>query len=234
MSSEFEKLAAELETLAKAQPASEEDKVLAAAKDAGVDTAAVGEDAAVDGGGAPAGDGDGAAGDGDGDGDGDEVLGKSFDVVGDDGQTVKAYDATELIKSMSDRIVELETGFADVAERREHLGKSLGLMTDLIKSQSAQITKQAEQLETLQKSVAALGNQGAGRKAILTLNEKPELALAKSSQPDGVSGKDLLAKAEAGLLAGRLTASDVSRTEAYLNKGMSPPADLVSRVMGNQ
>lgn len=230
MSSEFEKLAAELETLVKAQPASEEDKVLAAAKDAGVDTAAVGEDAATDGGDAPAGDGDAPAGDGD----GDEVLGKSFEVVGDDGQTVKAYDATELIKSMSDRIVELETGFADVAERREHLGKSLGLMTDLIKSQSAQITKQAEQLETLQKSVAALGNQGAGRKAILTLNEKPELALAKSSQPDGVSGKDLLAKAEAGLLAGRLTASDVSRTEAYLNKGMSPPADLVSRVMGNQ
>lgn len=231
MSSEFEKLAAELETLAKAQPASEEDKVLAAAKDAGVDTDAVGEDAAADGGDAPSGDG---AASGDGDGDEDEVLGKSFDVVGADGEPVKAYDATELIKSMATRIDELETGFADVAERREHLGKSLGLMTDLIKSQSAQITKQAEQLETLQKSVAAMGNQGAGRKAILTLNEKPDLALAKSAQPDGVSGNDLLAKAEAGLKAGRLTASDVSRTEAYLNKGMSPPADLVSRVMGNQ
>lgn len=232
MSSEFEKLAAELETLAKAQPASEEDKVLAAAKEAGVDTNSVGDDAAVDGKGAS--EGAGATGAGDDDGDEDDVLGKSFDVVGANGEPVKAYDATDLIKSMTARLDELETGFSDVAERREHLGKSLGLMTDLIKSQSAQITQQAEQLATLQKSVAALGNQGAGRKAILTLNEKPELALAKSSQPDGVSGNDLLAKAEAGLKAGRLTASDVSRTEAYLNKGMSPPADLVSRVMGNQ
>ncbi len=43
MSSEFEKLAAELEVLAKAQPVTEEDKVLAAAKEAGVDTDQVGD-----------------------------------------------------------------------------------------------------------------------------------------------------------------------------------------------
>lgn len=233
MSSEFEKLASELETLAKAQPATEEDKVLAAAQDAGVDTDQVADAASTDDATDPTADVASDADDEDED-DGDEALGKSFEVVGANGEAVKAYDATDLIKSLNGRVEGLETGFADVAERRESLGKSLGLITDLLKSQSAQITKQADEIATLQKSIGTLGNQGAGRKAVLTLSEKPDLALTKSVQPDGVSGNELLAKADAGQKQGRLTASDVARVEAYLNKGMSPPADLVSRVMGNQ
>lgn len=235
MSSEFEKLATELETLAKAQPATEEDKVLAAAKEAGVDTAAVGESA--EGADGKAADGAAAA-DGDagnkGNGDDDDVLGKSFQVVGDDGKPVKAYDATELIKSLNERVAGLETGFEDVAERKEHLGKSLGLISDLLKSQSTQITQQAEQIATLQKSITDMGDQGRGRKAVITVTEKPAPAMTKSMQPEGLTGNAFMAKAMAAQKDGRITALDVSIAEGSLNRGIPVREDIVSRVMGNQ
>lgn len=237
MSSEFEKLATELETLAKAQPATEEDKVLAAAKEAGVDTAAVGEIA--EGAAGKAADGAAAAGTDGGAGnegkvDDDEVLGKSFQVVGDDGKPVKAYDATELIKSLNERVAGLETGFEDVAERKEHLGKSLGLISDLLKSQSTQITQQAEQIATLQKSITDMGDQGRGRKAVITVTEKPAPAMTKSMQPEGLTGNAFMAKAMAAQKDGRITALDVSIAEGSLNRGIPVREDIVSRVMGNQ
>ena len=222
MSSEFEKLASELETLAKAQPATEEDKVLAAAKDAGVNTDEIGD----------AGDGAdaGAASDGDGDeddGDEDGVLGKSFQVMGGSGSPVKAYDATALIKSLVARLDVAESELADVAERREHLGKSLGLITDLIKSQS-------EQIDALKKAVVELGGQGRGRQAVLTVTEKPAPAMAKSVQEEGLSGKDFMAKAMDAQRAGRISGHEVSVAEGSLNRGIAVPAHIVSRVMGNQ
>lgn len=227
MSSEFEKLASELETLAKAQAPTEEDKVLAAAKDAGVDTDQVGDasgdanpDAAAD----AAGD-HGADGDGD---DDDEVLGKSFDVVGRDGAPVKAYDATDLIKSLNERIGGLEAGLEDVSERREHLGKSLGFITDLLKSQ-------AEQIVSLQKAIDDMGSQGRGRKAMLTVTEKPDTTtMAKSVQDEGLSGKEFMAKAMDAQKSGRISGHEVSVAEGSLNRGIPVPAHIVSRVMGNQ
>jgi len=225
MSSEFEKLAAELEVLAKAQPVTEEDKVLAAAKEAGVDTDQVGDaddtnpdaDADADGDHGPDGDGD----------EDDEVLGKSFQVVGADGAPVKAYDATDLIKSLNDRIGGLESEKAEDAERREHLGKSLESIADLLKAQS-------EQIDTLQKAMVNMNKQGVGRKAVLTVNEKPDTTMAKSVQSDGLDGKEFMAKAMGALKSGRISAMDVSIAEGSLNRGIPIREDIVSRVMGNQ
>lgn len=229
MSSEFEKLAAELEMLAKAQPTTEDDKVLAAAKDAGVDTNQVGEvaetskdkKAAKD-----AGFEDEDEGDGD-DDDEDEVLGKSFQVTGGDGQHIKAYDATDLIKSLNDRVFGLESVIGEDADRREHLGKSLEMISDLIKSQ-------AEQIETLQQAMVNMSKQGVGRKAVLSVNEKPETTMTKSVQAEGMDGKEFMAKAMSAMKSGRISAMDVSIAEGSLNRGIAVRADIVSRVMGNQ
>lgn len=223
MSSEFEALANQLETLAKSQGSSEDDKVLAAAKEAGVD---VGGDGDGD-------EGAGASGSGvDGDGDGDDMLGKSFDVVDAEGKPAKAYDATALLKSMGERIEALEGGIADVAERREHLGKSLGLIAELLEANASTIKAQGEQIADMRKSLDALGAKGTGRKAVLTINERPE-PLGKSVQANTLSREEFLAKADGAQKAGRLLVGDMPRMEAYLNKGMPVPADIVSRVMGN-
>lgn len=233
MSSEFEKLASELEVLAKAQKPTEEDKVLEAAETAGVDVDQIGDGAGKgDAGALPNAD-DGAKG-GDEDGDEDEVLGKSFQVMGGDGSPVKAYDATDLIKSLNERIMGLESGFEDVAERREHLGKSMGLITDLLKSQSTQLIEQAQNIATLRKSIEDMGGQGRGRKAVIAISEKPELTMTKSVQPEGLSGQDFMAKAMDAQRLGRITANDIAIAEGSLNRGLAVPVGIVSRVMGNQ
>jgi len=230
MSSEFEKLADELEVLAKAQESpSEEDKVLMAAQEAGVDT-----DQMMGG----AGDMDDMDGEDDMDDEDDEqddkMLGKSFSVQGADGQPVRAYDATDLIKSLNARMVGLETSVGDEGERRVHLGKSLAVIADLLKTQQDCIASQDQQITALTKSVEALGGQGRGRRAVVSVSENPGAAMTKSMQPEGLSRNDFLAKAESAQKAGRISGRDVALAEAYLNSGKPMPAALVSRVMDVQ
>ena len=223
MSSEFEKLAAELEVLAKAQPATEEDKVLAAAKEAGVDTDQVGDtktsdekdDAAADAAGVDGPDGD--------DDEDDEVLGKSFEVMGNDGAPVKAYDATDLIKSLNDRVAGLESGLGDVAERREHLGKSLGLITDLLKAQ-------ADQIDSLQKAVVNMGKLGAGRKAVLTVTERPDTTpMTKSVQPQ-MNTETFMMKANAAYNAGRISGKELTVCDVSLRHNETIDAGLIKKI----
>ncbi len=212
MSSEFEKLAAELEMLAKAQPATEEAKVLAAAKEAGVDTDQVGEKSE---------DVDDKDDLGDLDDDGDEVLGKSYTAVDAAGQSVKAYDATDLIKSMQERLGGLEQSTTDDADRREHLGKSLNLITDLIKSHS-------DQIETLQRTIVNLSNQGAGRRAVLTVNEKPEASMVKSAP--AMNTETFMMKANSAFAAGRISGKDLTVCDVSLRHGEAIDAGLLNRI----
>ena len=215
MSSEFEKLAAELEVLAKAQPATEEDKVLAAAKEAGVDTDQIGDTKNPD----AEDDADGVDGpDGDDDED-DEVLGKSFQAVGADGQPVKAYDATDLIKSLSSRMADVE---AATSGDKEHLGKSLTLMADMLKSQ-------ADQIDTLQKAVVAMSKLGTGRKAVLTVNEKPEPAMMKSA-PQAMNTETFMMKANAAFNAGKISGKDLTVCDVSLRHGESIDAGLINKI----
>lgn len=236
MSSEFEKLAEELELLAKAKGETA-DTVAASAEEAGIDPedyaeAPVGADGGEGGdGGEDAGadvDADGGGADGEdagADSEDDEVLGKSFEIETADGGRARAYDATALIKSLNERLVEVEAERAEEAERREHLGKSLELMTSLLKSQGEQINALSSQIESLR-------GEGRGRKAVLTVTEKPEPAMAKS-QPEGIPASEFMAKALDAQRGGRISSRDVSIAEASLNRGVQVPEHIVRRVMGN-
>lgn len=217
MSTEMQKLEDELATLAKAVAASEDDKVLAAAKEAGV----VPPNPAKK---------DGDKGDHDED-DGiipedeedDAMLGKSFSVVGDDGTPVKAYDATSLLKSLMGRVEGIETSAQGVAGDRESILKSVGSITSLLKAQAAQ-------LETLKKSVAEIGGSGKGRQAVLSIAGKPDTAMIKSTQPEGLSGAEFMAKAMDAQKNGLLTGHQVAVAEASLNRGMPVPPGIVAIV----
>jgi hypothetical protein len=221
MTTEFDQLAADLEVLAKAQPAAtEEDKVLAAAKEAGVDTDAVGETAetGADTGAEAAPEGKKPDGDGDED---DEVLGKSFQATDADGNLVKAYDATDLIKSLGERVAGLESGLENVAERRESLAKSLGSISTILNSQK-------EQIETLQKAMVTLGNQGSGRKAVLTVTEKPDQTLAKAEPT--ITPDSFMAKADSAWKAGRITGKDLTTCSVAMRMGDQIDAGLLSKI----
>lgn len=240
MKSEFSKLAEDLETLAKSQgEMTEEQKIAAAAAAAGHvepdgdegaaaasgdndgDEGAAGTDSLE---GAAAGADNGNNGD-----EGDDVLGKSFDVMTAGGEKVKAYDATALLKSLSERMETIEGSIATNEEDRESIAKSLSSIADLLKSN-------ANEIETLKKSLADMGDQGRGRKAVLTVMEKPQVGtMAKSEGASGAMGrKEFMAKADEAMKAGRISGGELSLAETYLNRGGAVPEEIVSRVMGNQ
>lgn len=215
--SQFEKLMGELQTLgtesdelAKALPADDgkdEKKIQAAAEDGGLDA------------------GGDAAGEGDGEPDGDECcappLAKSMKVTLEDGTAVEAVDGTALVKALQDQVGALS---GKLTETETAMVKSLESAVSVIKSQG-------ELLKSLTEKVAALGNEGRGRKAVVTVHERKDGAtLAKSEQP-GLTPDEFFAKALEAQKAGRITGSDVAVAEAHLNKGLPVPAGILQRVV---
>lgn len=217
----FEKLMEDLELLAKAQPDADADED----GDAKI-AAAAGEDAAAEAAAASGGEGgddadlgeDDAGPDVGGDDDEGEPMGKSLSFTLEDGTTVEAIDGTELVKSLIHRV---EITEADMT-------KALGTAVDLIKSQGEQLKEQSELIKSLQEQVKALAGEGRGRKAVVSVTERP--SVLKKSEPEGITPDQFMAKAIDAMRAGRLTGHDVARAESYLNRGMDVPADIVARV----
>lgn len=214
----FDALLAELttahdETITKAlkpaDGASDDKKIVAAAADGGVDTAKVGDKDDKDGKAAVV-----AEGDGDGDGDG-KPFAKSFKLKLADGSEVDALDGTELFKALTTRVEDTEGV----------LSKALRLAVDLIKAQGTAVA-------ALQADVAKFADSGKGRKAVLSIAEKPAIAetLAKAGDPEGITPDQFMTKAMSAMAAGKILGSDVSRCEAYFNRGLQPPAELVAKV----
>lgn len=169
---------------------------------------------------AAAGEGDGDADDKGGKPDGDaddKPMAKSLKVTLEDGSEVEAIDGSELIKSLSDRMDASEASIKAVLEGAMGVIKQQG---DLIKS--------------LTDKVGALAGQGKGRKAVVSVVEKPAGAaetLAKSHEQDGLTGEQFLAKALEASKVGRITARDVSIAEAAINMGVQPPEAIVRAVI---
>jgi len=213
--------AREQQVLAKslaAADAADDDKVTAAAAEAGATLPEGGEaaDGETD---ADAAGGDAAGGEGDDEG---EPFGKSF--FDQDGNPVEVVDATEMLKSLGARLEQTELG----------AGQAIGLAVDLIKSQGATIQSQGELLKSLATKVESLASQGRGRVATLSVADKPSVGepLAKS-EPAGVAPQEFMAKALEAQRVGRLTGRDVSIAEGYLQKGLAVPADIVNRVFAS-
>lgn len=215
----FEKLMSELtqlqtdqESLAKALPADDgkdEAKIQAAAAEGGL-----GDGDADDMGGAPDGDADDASvakG---------KPMAKSFQLTLEDGTTVDAQDGTEMVKALQDQITATETTMA----------KALGQAVDLIKGQG-------EMIKSLSERIAKLSGEGRGRKAVLSVVERPSpdastATMAKShAQPSGVTPDAFFAKALVAQREGRISGSDIALAETMLNRGQQIPAEIVQRVM---
>lgn len=215
--SQYAKLLEELETMAKAMPGddvADDDKIAAAAADGNADADG---DGANDVNGEPVGSDDaGETGDDDSTA-GDDTLGKSFSMKLDDGTELEAIDGTELVKSL----------MARVESNEESVMKALGSAVELIGKQGAMI-------KSLHDKVSKLAGEGRGRKAVVSITEKPTagtMAKSQSAADEGMSANEFMAKALAAQAAGRLTGLDVARAESALNKGLPIPQDVVNRVV---
>jgi hypothetical protein len=192
----FEKMLEELEVLKKAQAIDEGDKAIAAAA----------ED--------PDGDGDGEK-DDDEDGDGNEMS-KAITVFDAEGNPLPAVDGTEMIKSLQ---AELDGIKAERADENMHLGKSLELVAEMLKSQGEQIAALTEQM-------SRVAGEGRGRRAVVTVQSD----MSKSEMPAAVSTDEVLAKCLTAQRDGKLSAHDVSLAESCVNRGMEIPARIRERL----
>lgn len=217
MSGDFDKLMGELQALqadqsemAKALPADDgkdDEKIQAAAAEGGLDAGAAG---AGEGG-------EGAAGEGE--GEGAPQMAKSFQLTLEDGTTIEAQDGAEMVKALGNRLTATESNMA----------KALGGAIDLIKNQ-------AEMMKSMQVQMTKLAGEGRGRKAVLSVVEKPvpgaaSTVMAKSLAPEGVTPEVFFAKALAAQKEGRISGTDVAVAEASINRGEQVPAHIVQRVM---
>lgn len=140
---------------------------------------------------------------------GEGEMTKSFKFVDAEGKEHEGIDATELLKAFDTRLKTVESLPTDVA-------KLFGAQTTLIKS--------------LIDQVGALATQGKGRKAVLSVADpKKEEDLTKAEQPT-VTPDQFFAKAFEAQKAGRISASDISLAEGYLNRRQPVPEAIMRAV----
>lgn len=225
-------LAAEEETLAKAlKPDADDaadDKAIKAAADGDADDdgEADGEDTLddYDDHAEPDADNEGGPSDGDEDNEGEDEkpLKKSFTVSLPDGSEAEALDGDQLIKSFTDQLAGLRT---ETSAALAQVATALGRSTKLIKSLREQNTALAAQ-------VSALGNSSRGRKSALNVHERPMVGDQQLAKAEGISPRDLMAKALAAQQCGRLTGSQVAEIDAYAARGLAIPESLLAKLGG--
>lgn len=145
--------------------------------------------------------------------DGDDNMMKSFQVTLEDGQTVEAYNATDMLKAMH-----------GVAKRH---GEQLAAMSARAKSADAVLAKMPEILSSLQATIArqgdmlkALSQQPSGRKSVVNSPAAPA--------PKAKSGEQIMAKALELSGSGTLSSADVAIIENRMAKGMGLPPHLAA------
>ena len=150
----------------------------------------------------------------------DETFGKSFAMTLEDGTVIEAVDGSAMVKALMEKNEALT---AQITEQEGEMSKALTTVVETIKGQS-------ELIKSLQEQVSRLSGEGRGRKAVVSVAEKPAATLTKS-EPTGMSGSEFMAKCEAAFSAGQITGRDVSIAETALQNGIAVPEHIVSKVL---
>lgn len=146
---------------------------------------------------------------------GDKPIAKSVTAMVD-GEEVEAIDATELLKSLQDR----------VDEHDDVLAKALTTTLATVKAQG-------EMIKSLNAEMKKLAGKGAGRKTVLTVVEKPaagEQDMTKSQQ-DGMTTGEFMAKANAAFAAGKLTGIELTTADVAIRQGAPIPAGIMAKAL---
>lgn len=134
-----------------------------------------------------------------------------------DGEEVKAIDATEMLKSLQERVDEHDDVLAKALTTTLATVKAQG---EMIKSMSAELKK--------------LAGKGAGRKTVLTVVEKPAAGeqqdMTKSNQ-DGMTTGEFMAKATAAFAAGKLSGQELTTADVAIRQGAPIPAGIMAKAL---
>lgn len=144
-------------------------------------------------------------------------FGKS---LGLDGSGAEMIDATDLVKSLISR-----------------LDTSDGVMAKALTAMAGVASKQNDLIKSLQADVKAMSVMGRGRKTLLTMTDKPDVAdaLTKSEkgsteEAGGITPTDLLAKCDAAFTAGKLSANEFNTVDVCLRNSWPIDAGILRRV----
>lgn len=199
----FQALLGELDTMTKAIPAAgvADDKKIQAAAGVDDDKNKEGEGEEGIGGAAP--------------------LAKSMQVTLADGTVIEAEDGTELVKSL----------FARVDGQEDLMVKALGGAINLIKVQGEQLAATNALVKSLQIDLAKLGNQGAGRKTMVSVHEQvSEMTKSMQQQPQGPTPQEFLAKANTAFSAGKITGHEFTVIDVSLRQQEAIDPALFAKV----
>jgi hypothetical protein len=132
-------------------------------------------------------------------------------VVDAEGNPVDAIDATDMIKSLQDK----------VGEQDNVLAKALGGIGTILK-------KQNDLIKSLQDGMSKLANQGTGRKAVFMAVEKPgvgggDLAKSGAATEGALSLDEFFVKAETAFAAKKLTGQEFNTIDVC--RRMNSPID---------
>lgn len=206
--SPFEKLVGELDVLVKAEPKCDgDDKKIKAAAGEGDDD--------LDEDGKPKAKKEG------------KPMTKALKVTLEDGTVVDAEDGSELIKALTDQLTASD---AHVEKLETDMTKALGDAVTLIKGQSALLKSQGETIATLEEKIGKLSNQGAGRKAVVTLHDK-KTSTEELTKSEGINLNDFMAKATSKFNEGKITGLQLATFESMANRGLQPDPQLAAQVM---
>ncbi len=132
-----------------------------------------------------------------------------------DGEEVDAVDATEIIKSLQDRVLGVE----------ETLVKALQTTLNTVKTQG-------DMIKSLQEKFAKISSQGSGRKTVLSIVEKPEVGgetMVKSEQ--GITPDAFFAKAQAAFDSNKITGLELTTIDVSLRSGQALPPELIAKTL---
>ena len=155
----------------------------------------------------------------------DEPFGKSFKIQLEDGTEQEVLDGTAMVKALHTRNATLNTRCAALEGA---LKKSLTNNVALGKT----VSEQGALLKALKADVKALGEAPAGRRAVLSVHEKPSTTAPGNAASEGVTGQVFMENMMKAFDAGKVSGHEVGVAETYVNAGLPDriPSELVARV----
>jgi hypothetical protein len=147
----------------------------------------------------------------------DGEFGKSFEFTDADGNKQKAVDATDLVKSLIER----------VEAHDDTLAKALTAMNGVV-------SKQGELIKSLTAQVQSLSSQGRGRKTVLTVAEKPDtstMAKSEGASESGMTAEQFFAKANAAFDAEKLSGRELNVISVSLRGNHPLDPALIQKVI---
>ena len=134
-------------------------------------------------------------------------------------EEVEIVDAEELVKSVESLTKRMTTG-------EEALAKGLGSIVTLVKGQNALI-------KSLQDQVSKLAAKPAGRKSVLSVQDKPSEETLTKSQDDGMTVQQFLAKSHAAFDAKKITGKELTMLDVAARNGKLAEMDhsLIAKVV---